>query len=217
VPRRSCPHPSSIIHHLPFSQGGQGGQGGKLGVRSQVLGVRRKTRDVRRQTADGGRTTEARIHARSSSVVGRRSVAPMPSFRRPAGDRNPTAREDLPPRHKDTNGRLTGRSGRKDFTTETQRTRRNTDEHGAFLAPSALVGAAWAARRKASQLLSLMNILLNSKFKIYNSPRCPPPVPSRLLALRALGRPLFPVIATLGQASRSNPALLALDNGPFWC
>jgi hypothetical protein len=49
-----------------------------------------------------------------------------------------------------------------------QRTRRNTDEGGAFLAPSALFGAAWAARRKASQLLSLMNILLNSKFKIQN-------------------------------------------------
>jgi hypothetical protein len=96
-----------------------------------------------------------------------------------------------------------------------QRTRRNTDERGAFVAPSALVGAAWAARRKASQLLSLMNILLNSKFKIYNSPRFPPRVPSRLLALRAFGRPLFPVIATLAKASGSNPALLAFDNGPF--
>jgi hypothetical protein len=44
----------------------------------------------------------------------------------------------------------------------------HTDEHGAFLAPSALFGAAWAARRKASQLLSPMNILLNSKFRIQN-------------------------------------------------
>jgi hypothetical protein len=44
----------------------------------------------------------------------------------------------------------------------------NTDERGAFLAPSALFGAACAARRKASQLLSPMNILLNSKFKIQN-------------------------------------------------
>jgi hypothetical protein len=44
----------------------------------------------------------------------------------------------------------------------------NTDELGAFLAPSALFGAAWAARRKAAQLLSPMNILLNSKLKIQN-------------------------------------------------
>jgi hypothetical protein len=44
----------------------------------------------------------------------------------------------------------------------------DTDERGAFLAPSALFGAAWAARRKASQLLSPMNILLNSKLRIQN-------------------------------------------------
>jgi hypothetical protein len=40
---------------------------------------------------------------------------------------------------------------------------------GAFLAPSALFGAAYAASRKASQLLYLMNILLNSKLRIQNS------------------------------------------------
>jgi hypothetical protein len=44
----------------------------------------------------------------------------------------------------------------------------NTDARGAFLAPSALFGAAWAARRKASQFLSQMNIILNSKLKIQN-------------------------------------------------
>jgi hypothetical protein len=36
----------------------------------------------------------------------------------------------------------------------------------AFLAPSALFGAAWAARRKASSPFVLMNIFLNSKLKI---------------------------------------------------
>jgi hypothetical protein len=44
----------------------------------------------------------------------------------------------------------------------------NTDARGAFLAPSALFGAAWAARRKASQFLSQMNLILNSKLKIQN-------------------------------------------------
>jgi hypothetical protein len=42
----------------------------------------------------------------------------------------------------------------------------NTDEHGAFLAPSALFGAAWAARRKALPPFIFMNIFLNSKLKI---------------------------------------------------
>jgi hypothetical protein len=44
----------------------------------------------------------------------------------------------------------------------------HTDEHGAFLAPSALFGAAWAARRKASPPLALIHIFLNSKLRIQN-------------------------------------------------
>jgi hypothetical protein len=44
----------------------------------------------------------------------------------------------------------------------------HTDEHRAFLAPSALFGAARAARRKASPPLAFMNIFLNSKLKIQN-------------------------------------------------
>jgi hypothetical protein len=36
----------------------------------------------------------------------------------------------------------------------------------AFLAPSALFGAAWAAHRKASPPLALIHIFLNSKLKI---------------------------------------------------
>jgi hypothetical protein len=51
----------------------------------------------RRQTADGRRLTDARINARSSFVGGRRSKKEKHS----------------PPRHKDTKGRLTGRTGRK--------------------------------------------------------------------------------------------------------
>jgi hypothetical protein len=35
-------------------------------------------------SADGRRLTDARVDARSSFVVGRSSVAPIPSFRRPA-------------------------------------------------------------------------------------------------------------------------------------
>jgi hypothetical protein len=38
----------------------------------------------------------------------------------------------------------------------------------AFLAPSALFGDAWAARRKASPPLALIHIFLNSKFRIQN-------------------------------------------------
>jgi hypothetical protein len=38
----------------------------------------------------------------------------------------------------------------------------------AFLAPSALFGAAWAARRKALPPFIFMNIFLNSKLKIQN-------------------------------------------------
>jgi hypothetical protein len=118
--------------------------------------VRRKGLGVRRKTIDGRRLTAAQAHARSSPVVGRSSIAQVPSFRRPAGDRNQTAR-------------------------------------GAFLAPSALFGAAWAARRKASPPLALIHIFLNSKLRIQNLqfPGFPPPVPSRLLALRAFGRPLL--------------------------
>jgi hypothetical protein len=93
--------------------------------------VRRQGLGVRRKTIDGRRLTAAQAHARSSPVVGRSSVAQVPSFRRPAGDRNQTAR-------------------------------------GAFLAPSALFGAARAARRKASQIHSPMNIFLNSKLRIQN-------------------------------------------------
>jgi hypothetical protein len=37
-----------------------------------------------------------------------------------------------------------------------------------FLVPSALFGAAWAARRKASPPLALIHIFLNSKLKIQN-------------------------------------------------
>jgi hypothetical protein len=44
----------------------------------------------------------------------------------------------------------------------------HTDEHGAFLAPSALFGAAWAARRKAFPPFIFMNIFLNSKSRIQN-------------------------------------------------
>jgi hypothetical protein len=45
---------------------------------------------------------------------------------------------------------------------------RNQTARGAFLAPSALFGAAWAARRKASPPLALIHIFLNSKSKIQN-------------------------------------------------
>jgi hypothetical protein len=38
----------------------------------------------------------------------------------------------------------------------------NTDELGAFLAPSALFGAAWAVRRKASPPLALIHIFLKT-------------------------------------------------------
>jgi hypothetical protein len=44
----------------------------------------------------------------------------------------------------------------------------NTDEHGAFLAPSALFGAAWAARQKALPPVALIHIFLNSKLRIQN-------------------------------------------------
>jgi hypothetical protein len=44
--------------------------------------------------------------------------------------------------------------------------RPESDGARAFLAPSALFGAAWAARRKALPPFIFMNILLNSKLKI---------------------------------------------------
>jgi hypothetical protein len=46
--------------------------------------------------------------------------------------------------------------------------RPESDGARAFLAPSALFGAAWAARRKASPPLALIHIFLNSKFRIQN-------------------------------------------------
>jgi hypothetical protein len=45
---------------------------------------------------------------------------------------------------------------------------RNQTARGAFLAPSALFGAAWAAPRKASPPLALIHIFLNSKLRSQN-------------------------------------------------
>jgi hypothetical protein len=97
----------------------------------------------RRTTADGSANSCAVVVRRWSVVERRKKQSPL--------------------RHR---GRRVRRS--KLTTDEHGWTRMNRDKHGAFLAPSALFGAAWAARRKASQPLALIHILLNSKLKTQN-------------------------------------------------
>jgi hypothetical protein len=102
--------------------------------------------------------TAAQAHARSSFVVGRSSKK----------EKTFTTKAQ---RHQGRRGDAIFRRGgplRPPGVIPATSGRPESDGARAFLAPSALFGDAWAARRKASPPLALIHIFLNSKFRIQN-------------------------------------------------
>jgi hypothetical protein len=91
----------------------------------------------------------------------------------------------------------------------------STDEHGAFLAPSALFGAAWAARRKALPPFIFMNIFLNSKLRIQNLKFLRLSSDRPFASPRPSGFRKAPPSATHGVINTPNSKLKTLNSKPW--